>query len=73
MFLIDATTRGGMSGSPVVLRQVGGYLTKSGGQVIMPGVSTRFLGIYSGRLPRDSEIGRVWRPRLIKEILEQGK
>lgn len=73
LFLIDATTRGGMSGAPVVLRQVGGYMTKSGDQKIVPGVSTRFLGIYSGRMPGDSELGRVWRPRLIKEILDQGK
>jgi hypothetical protein len=73
LFLIDATTRAGMSGAPVVLRQVGGYMTKSGDQKIVPGVSTRFLGIYSGRLPGDSELGRVWRPRLIKEILDQGK
>jgi len=70
LFLIDATTRGGMSGSPVVLRLTGGYKTRSGGTIMgSSNLRTRFLGIYSGRLPGDSEIGRVWRPRLIREIL----
>ena len=69
LFLIDATTRGGMSGSPVVLRVTGGYKTRSGATVYASGSVTLFLGVYSGRLPGDSEIGRVWRPRLIREIL----
>ena len=42
-FLIGAMTREGMSGAPVV--------TKSGGST--------FLGIYSGRLPDEPEIGIV--------------
>jgi hypothetical protein len=71
LFLIDATTRGGMSGSPVVLRMSGGYKTRDGNTIMSSsGYRTRFLGIYSGRLPRDSEIGRVWRPELINEILK---
>ena len=70
LFLIDATTRGGMSGSPVVLRLSGGYKTKDGNTVMSSsGYRTLFLWVYSGRLPGDSEIGRVWRPRLINEIL----
>lgn len=73
LFLIDATTRGGMSGSPVVLRMAGGYKKKDGGTVMSSsGYKTLFLGIYSGRLPDDSEIGRVWRPRLITEIIQEG-
>jgi len=54
-FLIDATTREGMSGSPVVARNR-----------ISP-----FMGIYSGRLPDDVEIGIVWRSIVIHELLEQ--
>jgi hypothetical protein len=70
LFLIDATTRGGMSGSPVVLRLNAGYKTQKGTTIMSSsGYRTRFLGVYSGRLPRDSEIGRVWRPHLISEIL----
>lgn len=69
LFLIDATTRGGMSGSPVVLRMTGGYKARSGDTRYTSKSITLFLGVYSGRLPGDSEIGRVWRSRLIQEIL----
>jgi hypothetical protein len=34
LFLIDATTRGGMSGSPVVLRVYGSHLSQSGNQIL---------------------------------------
>jgi hypothetical protein len=69
VFLIDATTRSGMSGSPVVLRQSGGYNTRGGGLIISPGVYSRFMGVYSGRIHNDSEIGIVWRPEVLFDIL----
>lgn len=69
-FLIDATTRGGMSGSPVVLRLTGGYPTRNGGMVLAGGMATKFLGVYAGRIHDDVEIGYVWRPGLVIEILE---
>ncbi len=73
VFLIDATTRGGMSGSPVVLRLTGGYSTANGSSVLTSsgGDQTRFLGVYSGRLPGDSNIGLVWRPKVIHELLQR--
>lgn len=69
-FLIDATTREGMSGSPVVLRLSGGYKTRDG-RAILAGAEfqTLFLGVYSGRIRGEAEIGRVWRPRVVREIL----
>ena len=67
-FLIDATTRSGMSGSPAILRQ-DSYMKKSGDQILASGLATKFMGIYSGRIHKDSEIGRVWRPFVLKEIL----
>lgn len=68
-FLIDATTRQGMSGSPVVLRIFGEYFLKDGSLIKTPRGITMFLGIYSGRIHKDSEIGRVWRPVIIEEII----
>jgi hypothetical protein len=68
-FLIDATTRGGMSGSPVVARVSGALQTQSGNYVIKTGITTKFLGVYSGRIHGDAELGRVWRPLVIDEIL----
>jgi len=69
-FLIDATTREGMSGSPVVLRLTGGYRDSSGNLIMASGQRTKFLGVYAGRIHGQSEVGRVWRPRLIPEILQ---
>ena len=33
---------------------------------------TRFLGIYLGRISKDAEVGIVWRPQVIAEILAAG-
>ena len=33
--------------------------------------STLFLGIYSVRIHGESEIGIVWRPKVISEVLER--
>jgi len=71
LFLIDATTRGGMSGSPVVLRISGRHKTRGGKTIIASsGIKTLFMGVYSGRIAV-AEIGKVWRPYLIKEIINQ--
>lgn len=71
-FLIDATTRGGMSGSPVVLRSNGGHPTRSGSMIFNGQMTTLFLGIYSGRIHQDIEIGSVWKPNVISEIIHLG-
>ena len=54
-FLVDATTRDGMSGSPVIAKNSLNPL----------------LGIYSGRLHGDVEIGIVWRLGIIYQLLQQ--
>lgn len=66
IFLIDATTRSGMSGSPVVFRGSGSVQFKTG---IKLGKRTKFLGVYSGRIDKESEIGRVWKPVVVDEII----
>jgi len=68
-FLIDATTRSGMSGSPVIVRSSGGHKTRSGVYVLAGGITTKFLGVYSGRIRDEAELGRVWRPHVLNEIL----
>jgi len=70
-FLIDATTRSGMSGSPVVVRTTSSYRTRNGTTVFLSGAATKFLGVYSGCIHEDSEIGKVWRPFVIREIIEK--
>jgi len=68
-FLIDATTKGGMSGSPVIAKRVSIYQTSQGNQI---GNAVRFLGVYSGReiSPSGIEVGFVWKPKVISEILQ---
>lgn len=72
-FLIDATTRSGMSGSPVVIRTSGAYMDSDRRYVVTSETQTKFLGIYSGRLTDEIEIGCVWRPQVITELLAQGR
>lgn len=35
----------------------------------MGGDSTKFLGIYSGRILDDSDVGVVWKPEILDSIL----
>lgn len=70
-FLIDATTRAGMSGSPVVKREYGTWLGSDKElHFSKDGKGTKFLGIYSGRIHDLAEVGIVWRPQVIYDILE---
>lgn len=77
--LIDATTRSGMSGSPVLVRSSGPYRARSSNTIMITSQQTTlFLGVYSGRLNYltgddsrlSSELGLVWRPETIHELLE---
>ena len=67
VFLIDATTKPGMSGSPVIARRNGFSQTSKGQRV--GGTTERFLGVYSGRIQDNSDVGMVWKPETIDEIL----
>ncbi|HKO51980.1 MAG TPA: serine protease [Polyangiaceae bacterium] len=69
-FLVDASTREGMSGSPVIFRPLGPYLGASGEVLVGDGDTSFFLGIYSGRIRPDADIGIVWRAKVIAEVLD---
>lgn len=55
-FLVDAKTREGQSGSPVIAN------IKD---------NTVLLGIYSGRTNKNIDLGYVWKSKLIDEIISQ--
>ena len=64
-FLVDARTRGGQSGSPVIRRSdsyVDGVPDGSS--------SWNLIGVYAGRTSRDSDLGRIWKWSTLKAILE---
>lgn len=71
-FLIDCRARQGQSGSAVIAhRNGGGVPMKDGGMAIFQGPVTRFLGIYSGRVNAESDLGIVWKTEAISQVVEQ--
>ena len=69
--LIDCRTRQGQSGSPVIAYRSGGMVPMSNGDsVAFIGPVFRFIGIYSGRINAESDIGIVWRASAINELLQ---
>jgi hypothetical protein len=67
MFLIDATTRKGMSGSPVVMKKDG--FCHFDDNTMKTGKFTKFMGVYSGRIDDDIELGRVWKGKAMLEVI----
>lgn len=71
-FLIDSRTRQGQSGS-IVIRRVnegdtvvhGGSLYKATGKMVSD------IGIYSGRVNKDSDLGIVWKMEIVRDILDE--
>ncbi|WP_327042458.1 serine protease [Micromonospora ureilytica] len=73
-FLIDARTRPGQSGSPVIAYQANGVSSFADGSMEISGrVVVNLLGVYSGRINEQSDLGVVWKVRVINEILEAQK
>jgi S1-C subfamily serine protease len=69
-FLIDCRTRPGQSGSAVIAHRNGGAIAGKGGSTnIISGTVTQFLGVYSGRINNESDIGIVWKASAIKELI----
>ena len=72
-FLIDSRTRPGQSGSPVVAYAPAGPAILGNGSLVEQSVPlVRILGVYSGRINEQSDIGYVWKTSAIEEILENG-
>lgn len=71
--LVDTSSRPGMSGSPVIIRQRVGYESENGSRIIGGGDATRLVGVYSGRLstidPKDAQLGLTWPTFLLEEII----
>jgi hypothetical protein len=79
-FIVDATTRDGMSGAPVILRAKTNYIAENG-DVKRCTIANRFIGVYASR-PRFTdqqgqveyaEIGYVYRSGVIEQIISSGQ
>lgn len=68
--LIDCRARQGQSGSPVIAYRSSGAIALSNGDtVVMSGSVTLPIGVYSGRINTESDIGLVWKFRVVREIV----
>ena len=71
LFLIDCRTRKGQSGSPVISRiKVGENVHYEGQNFKAKIEQTHLLGIYSGRINAESDIGKVWKKSALRDIFE---
>jgi hypothetical protein len=69
-FLIDSRTRQGQSGSPVIAFSGGGMTDMADGSTAMlGGPVTNLLGVYSGRINKESDLGYVWKIQTVRDIL----
>jgi hypothetical protein len=68
IFLIDCRSRQGQSGSAVIAHRTGGAIATEIGVNVGGGVMTRFLGVYSGRINAESDLGFVWKAEAIREL-----
>ena len=70
IFLIDCRSRPGQSGSPVWARfRKGDVVTRKGQDYQAKETVNYFLGVYSGRLRGDSDLGLVWKRSCIEELV----
>jgi hypothetical protein len=71
VFLIDCRSRPGQSGSAVVSYRSGGMVgMEDGSSAAFAGPVSRFLGIYSGRINEESDLGIVWKAAAIRQLTD---
>lgn len=76
VFLIDCRSRQGQSGSPVIAYRSSGARRKEGGRIVAtlsPEKTWEFLGIYSGRVNPESDLGMVWHVTVVEELLQEAE
>lgn len=70
VLLVDCRTRQGQSGSPVLAYRGYGSTTQMKNGSLIGGPTWRFVGIYSGRINKESDLGKVWKLSAIRELVE---
>lgn len=72
--LIDCRTRQGQSGSAVIAYRSGGAVAMADGSTsVFTGPISRFLGLYSGRINEESDLGVVWKASALAELVDSVK
>lgn len=71
ILLIDCRTRPGQSGSAVIAHRNGGSVAMADGSTaILGGPATKFLGMYSGRINDQSDLGIVWKAEAVSAVVQ---
>lgn len=76
--LVDGATRSGLSGAPVYARWARGEMVPFSdpaydlASAALMSPTTSLVGIYSGRISEASDLGYVWKPSVIAEIIRNG-
>jgi len=70
VFLIDCRSRQGQSGSPVIIHKTGAVAYQGGMVTVGTGTHTNLLGMYSGRINKESDIGIVWKRAALRELVD---
>lgn len=74
IFYVDCRSRPGQSGSAVIAHRSGGMVAmENGSAALFEGPVTRLLGIYSGRVNAESDIGIVWRTSALRGLVDDVK
>jgi len=70
-FLVDSRTRPGQSGSPVIVHSPGGMTSFANGTArVSARPITNLLGVYSGRINDQSDLGIVWKVQALRDVIE---
>lgn len=70
VFLVDGTFKHGMSGSPVFARRKS-FKSEDKSRLLTLEDIDKFLGVFSGTIStQDSDVGMVWKPEIILEIID---
>lgn len=70
VFLIDCRSRRGQSGSPVIAYRRGGIVTMTNhARIACDDPASRFMGVYSGRINAESDLGMVWKASAVNELV----
>lgn len=70
-FLVDCRTRKGQSGSPVIASRTGAHAMQGGAFRIGAGYVMRPLGLYTGRIDPEADIGIVWKWSVVEDLMRQ--
>ena len=72
--LIDCRARCGQSGSLVIYYiKIGQIEYDNGFTAVAKAEQSHLLGIYSGRINKESDLGIVWKTSVLREIITDGE